>query len=157
MYASVADLRNSLDEKALLTLVDDEGEGTTATGELRTKQAARVTKSLGDASAEADAYIGQRYDLPLPSTPPVLRGKVVDIAVWNLFARRGLGDADEVVRERYKNAVKWLEQLAVGKVSLPLPVSGGGDDGSGGSTPQSGGASIRSQPRVFDRDKLRGF
>ena len=85
-----------------------------------------------DAGNEADTYIGQRYDLPLPSTPPVLRGKVVDIAVWNLFARRGLGDADEVVRERYKNAVKWLEQLAVGKVSLPLPVSGGGDDGSGG-------------------------
>lgn len=156
MYASIAELRASLDDQALLTLVDDEGERYTATGELRAKQQTRVTKALEDASAEADAYIGQRYDLPLPSTPPVLRGKVVDIAVWNLFARRGLGEADEVVRERYKNAVKWLEQLAVGKVSLPLPASGGGD-GSGGSTPQSGSASIRSQPRKFTRDSMEGF
>lgn len=155
MYASVAELRDSLDDQVLLTLVDDEGERYTAAGELRAKQSARVTKALGDASAEADTYIGQRYDLPLPTAPPVLRGKVVDIAVWNLFARRGLSEADEVVRERYKNAIRWLEHLALGKVSLPFADSGGGD--SGGGTPQSGSASIKAQPRVFDRDKLRGF
>lgn len=155
MYATVGELRSSLDDKVLLTLVDDEREGYTGTGELRVKQATRVTKALSDASAEADAYIGQRYDLPLPSSPPVLRGKVVDIAVWNLFARRGLAEADEVVRERYKNAIRWLEHLALGKVSLPFADSGG--DGSGGSTPQSGSASIKAQPRIFDRDKLTGF
>ena len=157
MYATAADVKDALDSGALLRLVDDENEGYTAVGELRAKQQARVNKALVDAGNEADTYIAQRYDLPLPLVPPVLRGKVVDIAVWNLFARRGLGDADEVVRERYKNAVRWLEQLALGKVSLPLPISGGGDDGSGGGTPQAGSASIRSQPRIFDRDKLRGF
>lgn len=156
MYAAIADVRDALDSGALLRLVDDENEGFTALGELRAKQQSRVTKALVDAGNEADTYIGQRYDLPLPSTPPVLRGKIVDITIWNLFARRGLGDADEVVRERYKNAVKWLEQLAVGKVSLPLPAGGGGD-GSGGSTPQGSGASIRSQPRKFSRDTMEGF
>jgi len=121
VYASVTDLRAALDEKALLTLVDDEGERLTPTGELRARQSARVLKAVEDASAEADTYIIQRYDLPLPSTPLVLRGKVVDIAVWNLFARRGLAEADEIVRERYKNAIRWLEQLAALKVLLPLP------------------------------------
>lgn len=156
MYAAIADVRDALDSGALLTLVDDEGEGYTATGELRAKQQSRVTKALVDAGNEADSFIGQRYDLPLPSTPPVLRGKVVDIAVWNLFARRGISESDEVVRERYRNAVKWLEQLAVGKVSLPLP-AGGGEGGSGGSTPQGSSASIRSQPRKFTRGTMDGY
>ena len=124
MYATIQDVKDALDSGALLRLVDDENEDYTAAGEMRAKQQARVNKALTDAGNEADTYIAQRYDLPLPSTPPVLRGKVVDIAVWNLFARRGLGDADEVVRERYKNAMRWLEQLSVGKVSLPLTPSG---------------------------------
>lgn len=155
MYATVNDVRDALDSGALLRLVDDENEGYTAAGELRAKQQGRVNKALTDAGNEADTYISQRYDLPLPSTPPVLRGKVVDITVWNLFARRGLGDADEVVRERYKNAVRWLEGLAVGKVSLPLAPSGGGEGGS--APPQAGGASIRAQPRRFSRDTMDGF
>ena len=145
MYATVQDVKDALDSGALLRLFDDENEDSTAAGDMRAKQQARGP----------DTYIGQRYDLPLPSTPPVLRGKVVDIAVWNLFARRGLGNADEVVRERYKNALRWLEQLSVGKVSLPLAPSG--DDGGGGTPPQAGGASIRAQPRRFSRDTMDGF
>lgn len=161
MYASQADVRDALDSGALLRLVDDEREGYTAAGELRAKQQARVTKALVDAGNEADTYIGQKYDLPLPSTPPVLRGKIVDITIWNLFARRGLAESDEVVRERYKNAIRWFEKLALGNVSLPLPLGGSGEGGdgggTGGGTPQSGSASITAQPRRFTRDTMEGF
>lgn len=71
-------------------------------------------EALSDASQEADSYIGVRYTLPLPSVPePVVRC-VCDIARFRLYKDR----PTEEVKYRYERTIKWLEQLAAGKVSL---------------------------------------
>lgn len=71
-------------------------------------------EALEDASQEADSYIGTRYTLPLPSVPePVVRC-VCDIARFRLYKDK----PTEEVKYRYERTVKWLEQLAAGKVTL---------------------------------------
>lgn len=156
MYATMADILDALDLDALLRLVDDERQGPAASGDLRAKQKSRVEKAIRDATAEADSYVGQRYKLPLAAVPHALGKKVVDIAVYNLFSRRGLqgGTPDEIVMERYGNAVRWLKDVAVGRASLPLP---DGDGGSEGTARPAGSAKIGANRRVFSRRKLGEF
>ena len=156
MYATIDDIKAALNPDVLLRLVDDEREGLTAVGELRAKQQARITKALRDATAEADAYVGQRYRLPLATVPNILNKKVVDIASYNLFSRRGIqgGTADETVSDCYDNAIKFLKDVALGRASLPLPDEGGG---SSGTASQAGAAKIEANPRLFTRKKMDGF
>lgn len=77
--------------------------------------AAVVTRALDDAQAEADAYLAQRYQLPLASVPPVLVRMVCDMARYRLY-----DDATtEAVRVRYNDAVALLRRMAAGDVQLP--------------------------------------
>jgi phage gp36-like protein len=70
-----------------------------------------------------ESYLAQRYALPLPALPEALRAKALDIAVYRLALRRGIrpGTADEVLLQRYRDAVAFLKDVALGKASLPLP------------------------------------
>lgn len=152
MYVSAEDIKLALAEDVIVYLVDDERQRTlTAQGQ------ARIDAKLSEAESEVNSYLAQRYTLPLPSVPQVLKAKTVDIAVYRLFLRRGIrpGTADELVNSQYKLAVAWLRDVATGKASLTLNGPSGGSDGpkaDGGSKP-----SITADPRVFSRDKLEDF
>ncbi|WP_027176456.1 gp436 family protein [Desulfovibrio aminophilus] len=141
-YCLSADIRDQLDEAVLVQLTDDEDAGIVVES--------RVDKAIADADGEIDGYLGSRYGLPLGQVPPILRKIAVDIAIYNLFSRR-MG-APEARAERYKAAVRFLEQVAKGSISLGL----GDPDG----TPKPAEAprlSGDNPERLFSRDGMKDF
>jgi phage gp36-like protein len=137
-YCTLADLKNQLDERVLVNLTDDAGE------EIKME---KITSAIADADAEIDSYAQAQYAVPFNPVPEMIRKISVDIAVYNLFSKRGFDEEKEkMVISRYKNAVRFLENLAKGvvgfaKTEAPPPVA----------------TTIVSQPQVFNRDKLKGF
>jgi len=145
---TVADVRANLAEDVLIYLVDDENEKV-----LTPAGIARIQEDIRKAVAEVNSYVAQRYTLPLPEIPDVLRDKAMDVVKYKLFSRRGIrpGTADETIRQNYEDAIRWLRDLALGKTSLPLGNS------NGPSVPQGVAPRIRAARRVFSREKLEDF
>jgi phage gp36-like protein len=151
-YTTVPDLQARLSLETLLYLVDDE-----RAGEITPEGETRINAALEQAQSEADAYIAQKYPVPLPSVPLVVKSRVLDIAVYRLFLRRGIrtNTADEVVLQANRDAVRFFENVAVGKASLPVPGLSSGD--SNGTINSNSGARITSPPRLFSRETLKDF
>jgi phage gp36-like protein len=151
-YISRNDIGNAIAEDVLKYLVDDERQGSiTPAGE------ERIEQRIQDAESEVNSYLAQRYTLPLPEVPPVLKARALDIAVYRLFLRRGIrpGSADESVIDQYRLAVSWLKDVATGRASLTFANGPEGSDGAkvgGGSKPR-----IAAQRRIFSRDSLEDF
>lgn len=80
--------------------------------------------ALEKASAIASSYIGDKYNLPLGGTyDPALVDAVCQIAAWRLLVRRGFNPEqgeDNVIRQGYLDAVKWLERVANGQARLSV-------------------------------------
>lgn len=80
-----------------------------------TKEAA-----LTAASSLADGYLRSQFVLPLSSWGDDLRRAVVGIATYDLISHRGYDPerlGNEVLRERYDDAIRWLERVAAGTIS----------------------------------------
>jgi phage gp36-like protein len=99
-----------------------------------------LNRALVDAAALIDSYLARRYQLPLSAVPQVLIPYALDIARYRLDRIRDRED----VRQRYEDAIKWLESVRDGKcllgtdVAANLPVDaaasiGAVESGSGGS------------------------
>ncbi len=138
MYATLDDLIKQLSEDSLIQLTDDDGTGAIVT---------TVTDAaLEAADVEIDGYLGGRYALPLDPAPAIITKMAVDIAIYNLYARR-LGPPDHW-QKRYSNVIRFLERAARGDISL-----GVGDPEAG----SDDGAQTTGPDRVFTRDSLSGF
>ena len=138
-YAAQADIVSQLDEDILIQLTDDDDTGAIV--------AAVVTRAIADADAEIDGYCGVRYSVPFATVPGILRKFAVDIAIYNLYARRK--GAPEDREKRYQNAVKFLLNVSKGLISL------GEDDPD--STPASAAPEIDDEDRIFTRTKMVDF
>jgi phage gp36-like protein len=66
------------------------------------------------ASELIDTYCGNRYHLPLDPLPVAMRAFCIDIARYRLDRIRSRDD----VRQRYEDAIRFLEQLTKGVVSI---------------------------------------
>lgn len=75
----------------------------------------RGADALERASLEIDSYLCRQYTLPLATVPPVLKVICCDIAFYRLWRPEGVPD-DLVTR--YDKTVRWLRDLAEGKVGL---------------------------------------
>ena len=75
----------------------------------------RGADALTRAAAEIDSYLCRQYALPLPRVPAVLRAVACDIAYYRLHT----APPDELVT-RYDKAVRWLRDVADGRVGLGL-------------------------------------
>lgn len=141
-YCTIADIRDQLDDRSLITLTDDEGAGQVAED--------RVTRAIADADEEINGYVGSRHTVPLSPVPAIVRKLSTDIAIYNLYARRDL--VTETRSERYKNAIKFLDGVATGKISL-------GASDPGGNPPESNAPEMSSDnpERAFTRRSMRGF
>lgn len=105
-----------------------------------------LDQALGDADAEINTYLAKRYALPLAVVPQVISRIACDITRYRLYGQQ----SPQEVRTRYTDAVKVLQSLADGSVTLgldPAPTGGGADP-----LPQAAGAD-----RVFTRDTLKDF
>jgi phage gp36-like protein len=78
-----------------------------------------LNRSLVDGAALIDSYLLRRYQLPLTVTPQVLIPYALDIARYRLDRIRDRED----VRQRYEDAIKWLESVASGKCFLGTDVA----------------------------------
>lgn len=141
-YSTQPDILEAIDEETLIQLTDDAGAGAV--------DASVVERMISDADSEIDAYCGRRYTVPFVTAPGIIRKLSVDIAIYHLYGRRAAGDVPEARKARYSNAVRLLEHISKGVVSL------GGEDPSG-SPAAVERPSVASGDRVFSRDNLAGF
>ena len=112
-----------------------------------------IDEAIADADGEIDGYLAKRYAVPLAPVPKVINKFSKDIAVYNLFSRIGIdeGTGEKTYLNRYNAAVKFLTLVAEGKVSIGADIDG--DPASAAAA----GFSIRSSPRLFKRDQMRGM
>jgi phage gp36-like protein len=74
-----------------------------------------IQSAIGDAGAEIDAYLANRYTVPLTSPVPfVIRRCACDIARYFLWDTQ----STEHVRERYTDAIALLKSVANGSLDL---------------------------------------
>lgn len=106
-----------------------------------------LLQSLDDASALIDSYLCQRVTLPLSEVPPVLRRTCLVIAYADLH----IEIVPDKVKEDRDRAIKWLEQIASGKLDLPITAP----SPSAVATPSSGDVRFVPSSRRFG--DLSGF
>lgn len=139
-YSDQNDILEQLDETVLIELTDDAGAGEV--------DGDKVTRAIADADATIDAYCQDRYTLPLSPVPEKIRQISVDIAIYNLYSRRD-DTTPETRKDRHKEAIRFLEKVAEGKIKL------------GSETPAqtNTGHSVEldSNDRIFTRDKMKGW
>jgi phage gp36-like protein len=83
-----------------------------------------LDRALVDASALIDTYCGSRYRLPLSPLPVAVVPYCLDIARYRLDRIRSRED----VRQRYEDAIRYLEQIVKGTISLGADLLGASVD-----------------------------
>lgn len=107
-YATEAEFiaEMQLTETIWLTNLDNPAATTVNSGTL--------IAALSSASEIIDTYCGNRYRLPLYPLPVAMKAFCIDIARYRLDRIRSRED----VRQRYEDAIRFLEQLCKGMVSI---------------------------------------
>lgn len=141
-YCALSDIIDQVPEQKILELTDDENLGEV--------NAARVDKAISTAGSIIDGYLRGRYTLPLSTVPDLVKTISVDISVFKLYERRREMDMPESLSSRYKNAVKLLEQIQKGLISLGIEAAA---SVSGGSYKTNKTA----EDREFSKEKLKTF
>jgi phage gp36-like protein len=139
-YSATDDIENQLEEAVLIQLTDDAGAGAVDDN--------IVARAIADADATIDAYCQGRYTVPLSPVPDKIRQVSVDIAIYNLYSRRD-DTAPETRKDRYKEAIRFLEKVAAGQIELGAATPAKTNTGNS--------VDISSNTRIFDRDKMDGF
>lgn len=145
MYCTIEDLKTVVPEQDMIELTDDMIPAQTII-------AANVNKAISDAGEMIDGYLRARYALPLSPVPGLISTLACDIAVYRLYARKVKLTPPEGVSERYKNALKQLEQIQKGGMTLGVADT---------VTPESDmdGISVNTSAddRIFTRDTMKGY
>lgn len=74
---------------------------------------------IKNATEEVNGYLAVRYNLPLNSVPERLKQCVAVIVRYRLYKNK----APEQVQWDYEQEIKWLNQVASGKIMLMLSES----------------------------------
>jgi phage gp36-like protein len=110
MYATKAAMIARFGEDEVIALTDRANLGVI--------DDAVLNSALAEADAEIDPYLAPRHQLPLASVPKILIGYACDIARYRLCGASVM--ETEAIRNRYKDAVRFLESVAAGKLGLGL-------------------------------------
>lgn len=123
-YATPQDLIDRLGTREATMISDRAGAGVPDT--------VTLAAALALAEDEVNGYVGRRYALPLTTSggqaaavPTVLQRLVIDITRYRQTGTEIM--ETEGIRNRFKDAVRMLEQIAEGKISLgDLALAGAG-------------------------------
>jgi len=138
-YVTSDDLVGRYGALALLQVADRDGDGAIDPGV--------VEAACADTTELIDAYLGERYTLPLAPLSGLVKGWATAIAWFRLF----LSPPDEV-RAAYQDALSDLARARDGKLVLQ---SGGVQ---AAATPVTGAVVLaEGAPREFDHRSLRVF
>lgn len=141
-YSVLDDIKKLIPEDTLIQLTDDDGIGTVNQG--------RVDEAIAQADSEIDSYCGGRYSVPFATVPGIVKKISVDIAIYNLYSRR-VEVIPETRADRYKNAIRQLEGISKGVISI------GVDPAPSAATQSSNTVEIATSEKIFSRDKMAGF
>jgi len=112
-YATQADIIAYLGEREVIALADRDNLGSI--------DEAVLSAALVDASAEIDTYLVGRYTVPLSVVSRLVVTYACDIARYRLSGA-GVAEVD-TVRNRYKDAIRFLEAVRDGKIDLGAGVA----------------------------------
>lgn len=151
-YCTVEEVLAAIKESAYDALLGDEYIDDVEERKIRLSPF--VQEAIADADAEIDGYLAKRYDVPMSPAPRVLNKFSKDIAVYNLMSRIGIDeqDRDKTYLNRYNAAVKFLEGVAKGTISIGI-----GDTGSTQAQAAYNGFRIEHPERLFSRETMKGW
>ncbi len=141
-YSTLDEIVKLLPEATLIELTDDTGAGTV--------DGAVVAEAIAQADAEIDSYCGGRYGVPLSPVPEIAKKLSADIALYHLYSRR-VAQMPEARKDRYKDAVRLLEGIAKGAVTL------GADTPASSGQPGTAETNRPDDENTFTRDSMLGF
>ena len=139
-YAVQQDMVDRFAQTELVQLTNPDNPAAT------TINATVLGQALADADAAIDGYLQGRYTLPLAVVPKVIVRYACDIARYFLYDDR----ATEQVEKRYNDAIKFLEQVAKGAITLGLSATGA-------QPAEADGAQMESDTPAFRRADSTGF
>jgi len=139
-YCTQDDIISQISEEILIQLTDDDGVGEV--------DADRVSAAIANADAEINSYCGMKYSVPFSTVPPMIRAASVDIAIYNLRSRR-MG-ASDTEKERYRERIAWLKDVAKGIATL-------GESDPDGVPTEVQAPEISCSGRIFSRDTMKGW
>lgn len=141
-YCIIDDVKKMIEEAKLIRLTDDENLGDINSD--------RLQEAINSAAEEIDTYIGGRVALPISGdVPPILSKLNVDLAIYNVYSRVK-ESIPEVRAERYKAAIRFLEKLSEGKISIgcqPPPDPPGEGD-------YAGGNQVNARDKIFNETTM---
>lgn len=107
-----------------------------------------VQAALASATDEMSPYLINRYELPFASVPSVLTVFACDIARYHLTGTAVL--ETDVVANRYKQAIQFLDKVAAGKIQLGTNALG---------QPVQSGSQLKGHFRspIFNASTLKDF
>ncbi|WP_281545898.1 phage protein Gp36 family protein [Grimontia sp. SpTr1] len=143
MYATVDDMLARYGEDVVYPLADKDQD------DALDEEAAE--RSLNDATGLMNSYLGTRYPLPLLEVPDLLTRLCVDIALY--WLADDAGGATEEKRQRFEDAIQWLENIAKGRVELGLDAPTDDEPGS----LNDDGMVFTSAERLFSRAGLERY
>lgn len=132
-YLTQTDLEERIGPDIVLQLADRDHDGVA--------DAAAIAAAIADADAEINSYLSPIYALPLATAPDIVKRLSAMITRYNLWRRDIPEDHPSYVA--YRDALKTLQQIAAGAVSLPL------SSGTATSAPV-GGVAYATPTAVFD-------
>ena len=107
-YATQAHLEAAFGADEIRQLTDRDGDGE--------PDADFIGSAISRTEGVIDGYLMGRYALPLAVIPGVLVAYACDIARYLLYENA----APEYVRQNYDDALRWLRDVASGKVLLSV-------------------------------------
>lgn len=114
-YCSIQDLRTAQPEIRLIEATDDAHPN--ETGDFDTGIAQEVIEL---SAGIIDGFLADRYALPLPVVPAILRKISVDLTLHGLYERIGRAGEGSEMDGRYKRVMAMLKLIGDGKLSLGL-------------------------------------
>lgn len=140
-YTALDNIISQISEATLIQLTDDNGQEIVNTD--------HVDDAITNADAVIDGYCSGRYVVPFNPVPAIIAKCSLDIAIYNLYARR-VETMPELRKDSYTNAIKMLASISRGDVMLGSTTVAPAPD-------SNRTAAASSQTRQFTRDTLRGL
>ena len=88
--------------------------------------------------------------MPFATVPGIVKKISVDIAIYNLYSRR-VEVIPETRADRYKNAIRQLEGISKGVISI------GVDPAPSAASQSSNTVEVATSEKIFSRDNMTGF
>ena len=110
-YCKLNDIEIQIGTNSLIQLTNDDCNQ-------QTVDTVVVEEALIYSSTLIDGYLRGKYSLPLNTHFPLLRVVAIDLSIYRLYSRRIYTDIPETISENYRNAIRTLEQLKKGVITL---------------------------------------